>query len=46
MHEGLGLVKMVADYIYLLKYYRSLMGVMCCANPHKTTTGLKTFFLM
>ena len=26
MNEGLGLVKMMADYIYLLKYYDSLMG--------------------
>ena len=39
MNEGLGLVKMMADYIYLLKYYDSLMGGggggSCCGNPHK-----------
>ena len=35
MNEGLGLVKMMADYNYLLNYYGSLMGVTCWTNPHK-----------
>ena len=39
MNEGFGLVEMMADYIYLLKYYGSLMGVMS-ANRNKARTGL------